>query len=480
MGINSNKLLNKIQKAWLPDKLREAWRSDRIWKIEWLYVAATSGVAILTFFYMDLISLTIWSTNLLDVIWEGNLRGFYALSAENIHNVRHEMSGMDIFALIPHAIWNIPIWIAQRFFHIEIVESSYCLVWSKLFFVGLFACVCGVAYKISLLLHPEKNKAMTVCFLSASSIFVYTGIYYAGQNDIIFILLGLLSVYYLMRDRNKLFFILAGLSILAKPFFLFPFIALLLLTEKNVLKVVGQLVLAVSFVLPFKLLFWGAPLYRESLEQGPGPRMIKGFVEGTYPSGIGEFAPVLVCLGVLYLFAYLKTPRDGQERNSYILYVTAAAFLLIPLWTYVQFYRMIILAPVLSLVMVHTSRFYKLNVVLETVMGFSYTIVSAMGDFVYKVKDVRGLGHKLFGVLREQEYDGLSSYVKTNFESYVSCMPVFHAAFVFAALALLVINFPAFRLEGIPRMEKAERWILWVRLSVPLFFMVSVLVFYGG
>ena|GEM_PF-211091 len=474
---------SKITETWRTSKIAQAWRSDKVWKIEWVYVAFISLIAIVTFFFVDLVSLTIWSTNLLDVILDGNLRGFYAFSAENIHGVYHTIAGMEIFALIPHAIWNIPIWIAQRFFHIEIVDSAVCLIWSKLYFVGLLAATCRVAFKISMLLNPDKNKARMVCFLSVSSIFVFTSIYYAGQNDIFFLLLGLLSISFLLKNKNGLFILFAGLSILAKPFFLFPFVALLLLTEKNILKIFGKLLVCLSFSLPFKVLFLGAPLYQESLAAGSGHLIQRFVAEGMYPSGLGEFAPIIVCLCVLYLFAFLKVPKDEAERNSYVIYFTAAAFLLILLWTSVEYYRPLILVPIVPLLLVHNTRFFKLNILLEMIMSFSFSFTKLFQAEVYRTSYMKGLAPQLFGGIEGQEFTGLPYYLysKQGYDDYMGIyLPAFQAVFVFSVLALIIINFPAFRPKQIPLLDKTERWILWVRLLIPLFFVGTALMCYGN
>jgi hypothetical protein len=484
----TKQVAGKIAASWRTSRVAAAWRSDKILKVEWIYVAFLSLVAIMTFFFVDLVSLTIWSTNLLDVIWDGNLRGFYAFSAENIHGIYHTLAGMEIFALIPHAIWNIPIWIAQRFFHIEIAQSAYCLIWSKLYLVGLLAAACGVVFKISLLLDQDKNKAMQVCFLSVSSIFVFTGIYYAGQNDIFLLLLGLLSLYFLLKNKGGLFLLFAGLSILAKPFFLFPLVALLLLTEKNLLKVLGKLALCLSFSLPFKVLFLGAPLYRESLSAGSGHLIQRFLGEGTFPAGLGEFAPVMVCLGALYLFAFLKVPQDEAERNTYIIYVTAAAFLLIPLWTWVEFYRPLILIPLVPLLLVHNTRFFKLNIILEIVMSFSLSFAKVFYEEVYRTQYMKGLAH-LFGVIEGQEFGGLPYYLyhKQGYDAYMDIyLPGLQAVFVLSVMALLVINFPAFREARVFQpgrilpLEKAGRGLLWLRLLIPLFFVGTALMCYGN
>ena len=91
-------------------------------------------IVALTSYYEDLRSLTVWSCNIWDTLADtGNIRMFYQYTAQNIYNVPHEMMGCDILICIPWAIWNLPIWILQRFFGLIIVEHPILLFYSKCF-----------------------------------------------------------------------------------------------------------------------------------------------------------------------------------------------------------------------------------------------------------------------------------------------------------------------------------------------------------
>lgn len=51
--------------------------------------------------------------------------------------------------------------------------------------------------------------------------------------------------------------------------------AILILHEKNILKILIKLVIGASGLLVQKLLFMGAPMYTESMENGPSKRMLE-------------------------------------------------------------------------------------------------------------------------------------------------------------------------------------------------------------
>ena len=52
----------------------------------------------------------------------------------------------------------------------------------------------------------DVNSAKWAMFLLASSLFIYIGVYYGGQNDIVICAFATAAVYCLMDGRNKWFY----------------------------------------------------------------------------------------------------------------------------------------------------------------------------------------------------------------------------------------------------------------------------------
>lgn len=70
-------------------------------------------------------------------------------------------------------------------------------------------------------------------FLLASSLFIYIGVYYGGQNDIVICAFATAAVYCLMDGRNKWFYFLAGMAISVKYFSLFHMLQLYYCLKKS-------------------------------------------------------------------------------------------------------------------------------------------------------------------------------------------------------------------------------------------------------
>lgn len=66
-------------------------------------------------------------------------------------------------------------------------------------------------------------------FLLASSLFIYIGVYYGGQNDIVICAFATAAMYCLMDGRNKWFYFLAGMAYFCKIIFSLSISSIILL-----------------------------------------------------------------------------------------------------------------------------------------------------------------------------------------------------------------------------------------------------------
>lgn len=202
-----------------------------------VFSALVSIVMFCAYGYVDLKSLTVWSLNWLDCLWDGNLYNYYAYCAENIFGTTHTYMGANYIPIIPWAIWNIPIWVLQRWFGVAAIGHAWTLLYSKLFLVVILAVTLLYSYKILWVITGEESKCRKALYLMASCPMVMTAVYYAGQTDIISLCFFTISVYKLMQGKRKSFYVLSALSIGMKPYVLLAYAAIVLLTEKNIWKI---------------------------------------------------------------------------------------------------------------------------------------------------------------------------------------------------------------------------------------------------
>ncbi len=251
------------------EKCKKCYFSGKVLKIEWGVAITLSFLMLISFFYLDTRSLTVWSVNLLDAISEGKIWDYYSYCYINEYGAASAAFAGPYIVLIPWAIWNIPIWLIQKYVGIAIISNPFMMIWSKIFLVIAEGIMLLYAYKITMFLTKNKEKAWWVIFLSASFPFTLIGIYYSGQSDIIVLAYATIAIYYLLKDKEKIFLLFSALAIVSKPFFLFPFVVLVLYTEKNIFKVFMKFLSGCSFSIIFQVIYRNAPMFKESYDLTP-------------------------------------------------------------------------------------------------------------------------------------------------------------------------------------------------------------------
>ena len=432
------------------------------YRTAFLISSAVFFISFLLFFYTDLKSLTVWTLNVWDCLAvSGNIRTFYEYSAMNLYGLDHAMVGSDILIYIPWAVWNFPLWILQHYFHLAAIGHFWMMLYSKLFLVLVFGIVLYLARKIAVLITPEKEDLKRVLFLSAPSFFTVTSLAYAGQNDVLVIAPFLAAVYSLLRNRFKSFLFWAAVSVAFKPFFVFSFIALVLFLEKNLLLDILYIAGGCSLSVLQKLLFLGAPKYRESLSYGPLKDAFGLVLESKLnipPAGASLF---ILGFGILLLMAYFH--RGSIFQKEYVIYFAAAPLLVFFVFTRYESYRPFYLVPLLYLLMLTKPACSRMNLLLETAASGALMYFYLAGDILFYNPNY------LLRYRKNTPAPTVSSWLADKVPGYG--FQAFTAVFVLAVFMLLVINYPGFHSDNeILKMEE-EPWLLPVRsllYGVPL------------
>lgn len=457
--------------GFLFNKCKRRYFSEKPLIFEWIFICIVSFIMLISFVYVDFRSLTIWSTNLLDVISQGNIRDFYNYSYINEYGAAHNVCGSNIFSVLPMAIWNIPIWICQHFFGLRIVEHSWMLVWSKLFLAFCEGVMLLFTYKITKLITNDKNKSLWAVFFSASFIFVYIGVYYSGQNDIVSIAFGTMAVYFLLKNKTTWFLLLSSCAVATKPFFMFIFIPLVLLSEKNIFKIMLKGIAGISLTYICGLLYKGAPMYAESIKMGPMSKNLELLSYGTFGYAFNARGSWFFLLySAFCVIAYITKKSDTEIMQKYVIYMSFAPIVLMSVFTGIQHYRPIYLAPFMFILIVLNDSWTKVNHILKAV--FSSTSVYAIccySDLVFATNSMNNTPiSKIFNVdTALNKYPSIYSVIKKYTEDYFVGLNNMVATLAAACLIImLVINYPEFKRKPDFDCSKFERWIIWFDMLV--------------
>ena len=444
--------------------------SDKMYRLSFIVSALFFAVAFSLFYYTDLQSLTIWTTNVWDTIAScGNLREYYAYSAQNLYDLDHVMVDSDILIYIPWAVWNLPIWLLQKHFDMPIVEHAGMLFYSKCFLLLVFALILYLADQIAKQLIPDTSDRKKILFLSSTSFFVLTAIAYIGQNDVFVIAPFLAGVLALLKGQKRRFLLWAALSIAFKPFMAFSLIALLLLYEKNLLKIMAGAVCGFSLYFGQKLLFMGAPSYAESLEYGPmqgAVTLLFQYVLGIPRNGASFF---MLGLGVVYILAYFTVIRE-EKKFQYTIYFATAPLIMLFIFTQYEFYRPIYLVPLLYILFMTKPAYYRTNLILDMVSTVSLIIYYLFSEpLFYHPGYIPGKDISIYTI--PSIYLHAVPYV----ENYYFYIP--GALFMLGMIMMLVINHPSFESKNEVLTRKEESWLILFRsliYAIPLLISVKI------
>ena len=369
------------------------------------------------------------------------------------------MVGSDLLIYIPWAVWNLPIWILQHFFGIDAAYNVGSLLWSKLFLAVVFA-LCIIPIKR---IAKDAEDVSKILFLSFTSFFTIMSVCFAGQNDSLVIFAFLMAIAGLKEGKTKSFIVWSALSIAFKPFFIFSYIAVILLREKNLLKILGYVAAGFSLYVLQKVPFIGAPMYKESLAYGPTVGVLENLLSSKLdipPAGASFF---VLALGAFYLMAYFTDKTEEESRfKEYIYYITAPLILFFAFANY-EAYRPVYLVPIFIILMTAKKELYRTNLLLETVSTSALIAYYILDDPLFYNPNNILWGHK------SGPLPSISLFLTSKMPGYG--FTAFTAVYVVCMVFFLLINHPGFNRSNRVLCMKEEPWLLTVRsliYAIPL------------
>ena len=471
----------------LKNKLVTMYHSDKVYLAEWILAIVTGLFVFATTSTWDSQSLTIWSTNVWDVIADGNFRGFYEYTASNVHGVHHAHMGSELMSVLPWSIWNLPIWIMQRFFDKPIMSSALMLAYSKLFLVLCTVVTLVYTKKITYQLTGDRTKSVWAMFLTASSTYLYLSVCYSGQNDILMITASVIAVHCLLKNKRKAFLAWSMLAISIKPFFILAFLAVLLLSEKNFLKNIGKSVIAVAGLAAQKLLFKGAPGYEESMNTGPAKEMLEQMFPSNLSTNFGPVSFFAIALVLIYLYCYTRDFKNDDYAESqslvgkYAVYMIAVTYASYLMFSPFSFYRLATMLPFLYIVLVQNKNMVLYNAILDFAAQFGLLMKMILrGSKLFDVRFVnKAPVQRFFGYTVKYKdsnpYSSIDLYLYEKNDLYEHYQPFFSGVAAVSIVLLLALNHPEkqvnFKING----DRNVRALLWVRTLIIVPFVVLML-----
>lgn len=321
-------------------------------------------IPIITYGYNDTILLIRHSVNVWGSIFEGGgIFNFYHYN--HIKTLECKESGLlacDAFYDFPPyiimAVWNLPLYVIQKFSNVDIASAWPGILYGKMLFVVFLGIGAILIRKICLQLGMPEYKADWGAIIYLTSLFTFSSVYMIGQCDSIGIAFMLAGILYYLRDEKKKFILSFAFAIPVKFFSGLVFAVLLLSKEKRLLYLIRDFLFGISVTVLFKLMFQGTEEKNMFFTN-----QIDYLLSNLLPllNGAVPVSVFLTCL--LLVYCYLS-----KEKNPYhicyqcfaILFLFLASFCGTPYWY-------LYLAPLLSVIIVGNQKYEKEIVILSTI-----------------------------------------------------------------------------------------------------------------
>lgn len=464
--------------------MKKLYNSEEPLKIEWGIAGFILLFLIVLFLHGDTKNLITWSINMLDVTFQGHPLEYYKYSIENPNMAPTQYVSGTLYSLMLWAVWNLPIWIAKQAGGVEVLNNPLVWIWGKLFLALCLGITLKFIYNIVKEMTNDNNRAKWAMFLMTTSVFVYTGIGYGGQNDIVICMFATAAIDCLIKKKYKMFYFLAGMAISVKYFFLIPYVAIILLLEKKIYRIVLKVFVGCGPTLIYWLGTRFCPMINESANQGsPVGVLLREMVGGAFPVVYGNAISLFIAmLLIVYVLAYLTIPKDDEEKNKFLIYYIVAASMSMLLFSTFQYYRVVMLCPFMVILLVMDEKKMRINIILETIVSgclFGLLLVQAY-SVLYASTIIQEDIIKLLFHCEVRVCPGLVMLAWANFSQGMidlGCQ-ILATIVVVLSIVVLLINYPRIKdnVINIPQL-KVERWIYWVRglmVLIPVLYLIYV------
>lgn len=234
--------------------------------------------------------------------------------------VAHEYNIWDSYmpsTYIMFAIWNIPVKLFGIVTEPERFAAFPVIMWYKLLPVSMYVASGYIIYRIAAVIGMGDRKSRLCAYAFLTAPIGFFSQFMFGQYDIFTIFFMLLGLYHYYKKNDRLFILFFAISIPFKLWSILFFVPLMLLREKNVWKVVRNLLLvAIPYAIEFAI-YYGNEVFRECV-------LGFGATSYVYSAGLNTGAASVSYVVLLWCFlcawAYFKKPEDNVREIQWSLY----------------------------------------------------------------------------------------------------------------------------------------------------------------
>lgn len=332
-------------------------------------------MALITFEYWDLDSMTAWTMNFWDLLFKGRLDEFYEYTALKLHGAKHYNCEGNYLWLLPWCLWNLPMW-AVSFLRGGEEVAFWSLCWSKSFLLLMELVTIWFCVKISALLISDAQKKLLLVLLMLASPEIMMSVGYSGQDEMTYVCFFSIALYCFLKRRRGWAYFWMVCAVSCCPLMLMPALALFLMEEKNP----GRLLLKIAGLLTplflFEMAYRNDLTYQTAKAANDFAKMAEEMLSAsTIHTAMGEISIAAFLLAIVYFGCYrMNIIEETAEWERIVLYVTAVIFVVISFLMSNGFYRLFLYVPFLLLLLLTSEQDLQVNMLLLVVLTYGRTL----------------------------------------------------------------------------------------------------------
>ncbi|KLI21916.1 hypothetical protein SU46_00950 [Brachyspira hyodysenteriae] len=253
----------------------------------------------------------------------GHIIDFYSYNLNNVIISNYYPSTYIVFA-----IWNIPLKIFSSVVN-DYTINNYVIWYNKLLPVLAYIFSFVYIYKISRLIGLSKLQSKIIMFMGLTTpIAIYSQFFHA-QYDSFTLLFMTISYYYYLNNNNNKFILYFAIALTFKYNCIFYFIVLLILKEKNILKITKSFLFGISLIILETIMYiWDKDFIKSVLQFSANSFILSSNIEIAEIFGIKLF---LFSWIILIFYIYFSTKKEYNMNELFIksiFYCSCVSFLL--------------------------------------------------------------------------------------------------------------------------------------------------------
>lgn len=306
-----------------------------------------AGILLVSFTYMDILWTTRHGMNFWTFLFNGRILHFFEdnyVPSGNLYQATEPCAAIYNFLIyLIFAIWDLPLWILEKFAGVDVMNNFACLIYMKLLPVGATLFCAKIIGKILKETGAPRERIKLTQYLYLSSTVILANVLIASRYDSlcsVFLLLS--SLYYLRKEFGK-FIIFAGVAFCFNYLAFSMFVPLLLLREKNFRKIAKYFLCMLA---PYILT--NVPFMVAKSAIGTGKITIFNYFSTLFSKTNGLFSYFTVFYAILVVFCFLAD-KEKSEDKSLILWVSFVSITSVFAFCFTLPYWPIIFVPFMEL-----------------------------------------------------------------------------------------------------------------------------------